>query len=244
MPLSDAAIDRLRRIPRLPDNPHIICGARPGKPMVSLRKAWLRIRTAARMPDLRIHDVRRTVGSWLVQDGRSLHLVGAVLNHQDTKTTAGYAYFQTEDREQALTAHGQKILSFTTNLRGAQDSRFLRNVRGRRLRTRSRPLLRLARPTTCRARSFTSSYGNGPSSRWLPASGVSDVGLSKISRRAMIPIPNRRYWARLDSGQDVKAKALPPAPKRCPEKIRIRGRTQRRHVSISSVAASTERQAA
>ena len=28
--------------------------------------------------------------------------------------------------------------------------------------------------------------------------GVSDVGLSKICRRAMIPIPNRGHWARLE----------------------------------------------
>ena len=47
--------------------------------------------------DLRIHDLRRTVESWLVRDGASLHLVGVVLNHKDQKTTASYAYFQTED---------------------------------------------------------------------------------------------------------------------------------------------------
>jgi integrase len=47
---------------------------------------------------LRIHDLRRTVGSWLVRDGASLHLVGSVLNHKDQKTTAGHAYSQTKER--------------------------------------------------------------------------------------------------------------------------------------------------
>jgi hypothetical protein len=28
--------------------------------------------------NLRIHDLRRTVGSWLAQDGQSLHLIGDV----------------------------------------------------------------------------------------------------------------------------------------------------------------------
>jgi integrase len=242
VPLSDAAIDRLQKILRLPYNRHIICGAKPGKPMAGLRKVWLRIRTAARMPDLRIHDVRRTVGSWLVQDGRSLHLVGAVLNHQDTKTTAGYAYFQTEDREQALTAHGQKILAFTANLRGAQDQ----------------PL-----PPECPMvppPSSVEAIAPARPSYYLPRAelyklvwerpvvevaarfGVSDVGLSKICRRAMIPIPNRGYWARLDSGQDVKAKALPPAPKGFTEKIRIRGRTLPRRHTLAYRASSSAAQ--
>jgi len=39
-----------------------------------------------------------------------LHLVGAVLNHKNQKTTAGYAYFQTEDRQKVLDRHGRKIV--------------------------------------------------------------------------------------------------------------------------------------
>jgi hypothetical protein len=70
--------------------------------LVNLNDAWSRIRKAAGLNDLRIHDLRRTVGSWLVRDGASLHLVGSLLNHKDQKTTAGYAYFQTKERHKAL----------------------------------------------------------------------------------------------------------------------------------------------
>jgi integrase len=48
---------------------------------------------------VRTHDRRRTVGSWLVQGGASLHLVAEGPNHKDAKTTAGYAYFHTEVRQ-------------------------------------------------------------------------------------------------------------------------------------------------
>jgi hypothetical protein len=34
-----------------------------------------------------------------------------VLNHRDPKTTAGYAYFQTQQRREALTCHGDKVLA-------------------------------------------------------------------------------------------------------------------------------------
>ena len=86
-PLSDAAIERLRQVPRLDNNPYIICGKRPGTHLFGLGHAWCRVRKAAQMEDVRLHDLRRTVGSWLVQHGESLHLVGHILNHKDTKTT-------------------------------------------------------------------------------------------------------------------------------------------------------------
>jgi integrase len=105
-PLSHAAIARLDMIPRMDRNPYIICGRLTGQPLKGLQPAWARIRTAAALEDVRLHDLRRTVGSWLVREGSSLHLVGAVLNHKDSKTTAAYAYFQIEDRQAALDRHG------------------------------------------------------------------------------------------------------------------------------------------
>lgn len=43
-------------------------------------------------PDtIRVHDLRRTVGSWLAMDGASLPLIGKVLNHSNAKTTQIYA---------------------------------------------------------------------------------------------------------------------------------------------------------
>lgn len=109
-PLSHAAIARLKVVPRMQDNPYIICGRKAGQPLVNLNDAWNRIRAAAGLNDLRIHDLRRTVGSWLVRDGASLHLVGSVLNHKDQKTTAGYAYFQTRERHKALDKHGRNVI--------------------------------------------------------------------------------------------------------------------------------------
>lgn len=224
VPLSDAAIDRLRQIPRLAGNPFIICGQRPGQPLFNLRKAWVRIRTSARMPDLRIHDVRRTVGSWLVQDGRSLHLVGAVLNHQDTKTTAGYAYFQTTDREQALTAHGKKVLALASHLRRPQEQ----PLPPERPAMPPAALVEAIAPARCsyylpRIELYKLVWER-PVSEVAQRFGVSDVGLSKICRRANIPVPKRGYWARMDSGQDVRPHSLPSAPRGLPEKVRIRGR--------------------
>jgi hypothetical protein len=52
----------------------------------------LRIDTeGCRMDALRIHDLRRTLGSWQAKQGASLAIIGKSLNHKNQQTTAIYA---------------------------------------------------------------------------------------------------------------------------------------------------------
>jgi len=44
-----------------------------------------------RISDLRIHDLRRTLGSWQAKQGASLAIIGKSLNHKNQQTTAIYA---------------------------------------------------------------------------------------------------------------------------------------------------------
>ena len=54
--------------------------------------AKLKIDTSGvRIPDLRIHDLRRTLGSWQAKTGASLAIIGNSLNHKNPATTAIYA---------------------------------------------------------------------------------------------------------------------------------------------------------
>jgi len=53
--------------------------------------AWKRIITRAGLDDLRIHDLRRTLGSWLAIGGASLPVVGKALGHTSTASTKIYA---------------------------------------------------------------------------------------------------------------------------------------------------------
>jgi integrase len=110
LPLSAAALALLEQIPQLPDNPHIITGRNDGAHLVNISKPWGRIRKAAGIEDVRIHDLRRTVGSWMAQAGNSLHLIGRVLSHSNTSTTAIYARFGQDSVRDALERYGQQIL--------------------------------------------------------------------------------------------------------------------------------------
>ncbi len=55
------------------------------------RKGWERILKRAEIENLRIHDLRRTLGSWQAKSGASLAIIGKSLNHKNTNTTAVYA---------------------------------------------------------------------------------------------------------------------------------------------------------
>lgn len=110
LPLSVAAIDVLKQVQRVEDNPYVIVGKNPGCHLVNIAKPWERIRKAAGLEDVRLHDLRRTVGSWLAQSGSSLHLIGKVLNHSNQSTTAIYARFGQDNVRDALEQHGQQIL--------------------------------------------------------------------------------------------------------------------------------------
>ena len=165
-PLSNAAITRLNLIERVEDNPYIICGKIKGQHLKNLRLAWVRVRTAANLQDVRLHDLRRTVGSWLVHEGSSLHLVGAVLNHKDPKTTAGYAYFQIGDRQAALDRHGDRIVDFATG-------------RGRPAPASEAPEISRPRARYLRRQELYELVWSQPVSKLAASYGVSDVGLAK-----------------------------------------------------------------
>lgn len=55
------------------------------------KKAWKRICKKANLTDLRIHDLRRTAGSWMAISGASQYVIGKALNHKSPESTAIYA---------------------------------------------------------------------------------------------------------------------------------------------------------
>ena len=57
-----------------------------------------------------MHDLRRTVGSWLAQSGSSLHLIGKVLGHSNLKTTAIYSRFAQDHVKEALETYGKRLM--------------------------------------------------------------------------------------------------------------------------------------
>jgi integrase len=63
-----------------------------GKPIQGIQKMWQRIRRAAGLDDVHIHDLRHGYATMAVQSGESLFLVGKVLGHRQVSTTERYAH--------------------------------------------------------------------------------------------------------------------------------------------------------
>ncbi|MFB3785072.1 MAG: tyrosine-type recombinase/integrase [bacterium] len=110
-PLSDLAVDIFRSIPRETGNPFVFCSTqKPGRHVVNITKQWDRIRREAGLQDVRLHDLRRTFGSWLATAGKSLPLIGRALNQSTQQVTAIYARLAMDPIREATQEHAQKIL--------------------------------------------------------------------------------------------------------------------------------------
>lgn len=55
------------------------------------KSAWGRVLKLSEISDLRIHDLRRTLGSWMAEGGTSLHIIGQTLGHKSLQSTRIYA---------------------------------------------------------------------------------------------------------------------------------------------------------
>lgn len=55
------------------------------------KASWRRLLIRAGMTDLRPHDLRRSIGSWMALGGVGLPIIGAALGHKDQRSTAVYA---------------------------------------------------------------------------------------------------------------------------------------------------------
>ena len=62
------------------------------------------------MSDLRIHDLRRTLGSWQAKTGASLVIIGKSLNHKSLKSTGIYARLDLDPVRQSVDTATQAML--------------------------------------------------------------------------------------------------------------------------------------
>jgi integrase len=59
--------------------------------LVEPKKAWKNILNRAGIKDLRLHDLRRTFGSWQAITGTSMQIIGKSLGHKSSSATEIYA---------------------------------------------------------------------------------------------------------------------------------------------------------
>ena len=100
--LSPAAGDVLERLARIAGKPFVIVGGKAGESGGNLRKVWVRIRDRAKLEPavladgreqpVRLHDLRHSFASLLASQGASLLMIGKLLGHANSQTTARYTH--------------------------------------------------------------------------------------------------------------------------------------------------------
>ncbi|SDX00885.1 site-specific integrase [Litoreibacter albidus] len=84
-------------------------GMKASQSIVNLAKPWKLICEEAKLDDLRIHDLRHTAASVAVGQGVALPIIGRLLGHTQTQTTARYAHVDADPALRAADTIGQAI---------------------------------------------------------------------------------------------------------------------------------------
>ena len=92
VPLPPPAVELLENLPRLPGNPWVIPGKKPGTHMRDIDGAWRSVRARAGLDGVRIHDLRHSWASRALALGEGLPVIGKLLGHAHVETTARYAH--------------------------------------------------------------------------------------------------------------------------------------------------------
>ena len=107
--LSEDALRLLRDIERVEESPYVFPGKRASDPLRSIRKPWEHLCKAARLENLRLHDLRHSFASIGAASGLSLPMIGALLDHSQPNTTARYAHLAASPLHQAVEEIGARI---------------------------------------------------------------------------------------------------------------------------------------
>lgn len=102
VPLSAYAAGLLASLKRI--GPYVFAGRVHGKGLTAVSKAWQRIRKAAGVDHVHIHDLRRSFGSWLGDAGFTSKQIGSVLGHKSDITSRVYMAIGDKTKRAAVDA--------------------------------------------------------------------------------------------------------------------------------------------
>ncbi|MHB1927495.1 MAG: tyrosine-type recombinase/integrase [Leptospirillum sp.] len=91
VPLGPDVLDILRRRRAETSSVFVLPGEGKTGHYTTPRHAWETLLKRAKLEDLRIHDLRRSMGSWMTIGGTSLPIVGKALGHKTSQATSIYA---------------------------------------------------------------------------------------------------------------------------------------------------------
>ena len=96
VPLSSAVVGFLAQLPRWNGCHYVVPNPKTLKPFTGIHVSWNTARKRAGLADVRMHDLRHTFASNLVNAGHSLFVVSKALGHATTQMSERYAHLSNE----------------------------------------------------------------------------------------------------------------------------------------------------
>ncbi|WEK40528.1 MAG: tyrosine-type recombinase/integrase [Candidatus Brevundimonas colombiensis] len=112
VPLSTAALAIIEQLPRFKGCPWLVPNPETRLPFVSIKHGWQRAIREAKLPGLRLHDLRHSAASFMVNSGVDLFAVGKVLGHASYQSTQRYSHLANDTLLKAVEAGAAKQAAF------------------------------------------------------------------------------------------------------------------------------------
>jgi integrase len=118
--LPPPALEVLAGLPRIEGEPHVL-GAKRGTTFIEA--PWRRIRVAAGLDDVRLHDLRHAFASVAASAGMGLPIIGKMLGHTQAQTTQRYAHLASDPVKAAAATVARRIVAAMNLASGAPQLR-------------------------------------------------------------------------------------------------------------------------
>lgn len=102
IPLTSAALEILTARQNSVKGDWVFPGDGKTGHLVEPKKGWHALLEAAGIKDLRMHDLRRTLGSYMAMGNQSLHMIGKALGHKSPTATQIYSQLSYDPLRQAM----------------------------------------------------------------------------------------------------------------------------------------------
>jgi len=121
--LATPAIQVLNRRKKKSTSPWVFPGGGRTGHIVEPKHAMATIREESGISDLRLHDLRRTLGSWQAAGGASLPIIGKSLGHNSVQSTRIYARLNLDPVRESVQDATEKMLATQPKKKASREGR-------------------------------------------------------------------------------------------------------------------------
>ncbi|HEV2551130.1 MAG TPA: tyrosine-type recombinase/integrase [Stellaceae bacterium] len=128
IPLGAPALKVLKHLGERRLNGYVLPGEREDRHFIGIQRPWQRVRSEAKLDDVRLHDLRHSFASVAAASGDSLFLIGKVLGHRQAATTERYSHIDLDPARAVADRTARQIATAMRATRGKSRKHLTSNI--------------------------------------------------------------------------------------------------------------------